>query len=225
MPMETTPERPVVSFTFDDFPRSAASAGAQILEAHGGRGTFYACTGLSGTCNHSGELFLPEDLVRLARAGHEIGAHSDAHGDMGVADPVRSVADIRDNIERLKAMGVTQAIRSFAYPYGETDMALKFRLKSEFATARGVLPGINRRGSDLMQLRAAALAPAPAAIDRARRMISDAVSHGGWVVLFTHDVREDHSPYGVSPAALEVLVRHARDLGARILPVGEVIPA
>src|SRR5215471_5730762 len=32
---------PMVSFTFDDAPDSAAGEGASLLETHGGRGTFY----------------------------------------------------------------------------------------------------------------------------------------------------------------------------------------
>jgi peptidoglycan/xylan/chitin deacetylase (PgdA/CDA1 family) len=32
---------PIVSFTFDDAPDSAAGEGAELLEKHGGRGTFY----------------------------------------------------------------------------------------------------------------------------------------------------------------------------------------
>ena len=32
---------PMVSFTFDDAPDSAASEGAELLEQHGGRGTYY----------------------------------------------------------------------------------------------------------------------------------------------------------------------------------------
>jgi peptidoglycan/xylan/chitin deacetylase (PgdA/CDA1 family) len=33
--------RAIVSFTFDDFPSSAVSNGARLLEDHGARGTFY----------------------------------------------------------------------------------------------------------------------------------------------------------------------------------------
>ena len=40
---------PMVSFTFDDIPKSAATTGAGILEDHGARGTFYVSGGLVGT--------------------------------------------------------------------------------------------------------------------------------------------------------------------------------
>src|SRR5262245_52879038 len=38
--------RKVVSFTFDDFPRSAARVGAEVVEAHAARATYYVSMGL-----------------------------------------------------------------------------------------------------------------------------------------------------------------------------------
>ena len=40
-PFRLRNETPLVSFTFDDVPKSAATAGAAILEQHDARGTFY----------------------------------------------------------------------------------------------------------------------------------------------------------------------------------------
>ena len=39
---------PMVCFTFDDLPKSAVTTGADLLEAHGARGTFYVSGGLVG---------------------------------------------------------------------------------------------------------------------------------------------------------------------------------
>ena len=39
---------PMVTFTFDDLPKSAATTGASLLEAHDARGTFYVSGGLVG---------------------------------------------------------------------------------------------------------------------------------------------------------------------------------
>ena len=39
---------PMVSFTFDDLPKSAVTTGAEMLEAHGARGTFYVSGSLVG---------------------------------------------------------------------------------------------------------------------------------------------------------------------------------
>src|SRR6185437_4505492 len=52
----------VVSFTFDDFPRSAWVSGGAILEQYDRRGTYYAALGMAGTENHLGPMFTPDDL-------------------------------------------------------------------------------------------------------------------------------------------------------------------
>ena len=47
-PVRMALERPMISFTFDDMPVTAALAGAQVLEQRGARGTYYVSTGLAG---------------------------------------------------------------------------------------------------------------------------------------------------------------------------------
>ena len=222
-PIDAPINGPVVSFSFDDFPRTAADTGARIIESVGGRATYYACTGLSGTTNHMGDIFLPEDLHRLTAAGHEIGAHSDGHLDMFKADPDAALADIAANIEALRQMGHQAPVDQFAYPYGETIGTLKRRLVGQFVCARGILPGVNGQGSDLMQLRAVEIGDPAWMMDRAKRMLENCIASSGWVIFFTHDVRERPSSFGISPNALTHLAQLARDSGARILPVGQVI--
>jgi hypothetical protein len=56
---------PLISFTFDDFPRSALLAGGAILESFGYRGTFYASMGEMGNDSEVGEIFRPDDLTLL----------------------------------------------------------------------------------------------------------------------------------------------------------------
>ena len=51
-------------------------------------------------------------------------------------------------------------------------------------------------------------------------LISRAARLGGWVIVFTHDVAPEPSPYGIAPATLDALLRQARELGVRIMPVG-----
>ena len=47
-PLPAHPPQAMISFTFDDFPHSAADAGASILDRFGARGCYYACTGFLG---------------------------------------------------------------------------------------------------------------------------------------------------------------------------------
>ena len=63
--MRAKPVRGVVSFTFDDFPRSAFHCGGDILRCHGVRGTYYASMGLEGRTTEVGESFVRKDVEDL----------------------------------------------------------------------------------------------------------------------------------------------------------------
>src|SRR5688572_9165150 len=60
-----------VSFTFDDFPTSAAREGTSLVESVGARATFYA----------SMSITKPDDVARVAERGHEVGCHTYSHLD------------------------------------------------------------------------------------------------------------------------------------------------
>lgn len=216
-PMSRSPSRAIVSFTFDDFPKSAVDTGADILDGANAKGCYYACTGLAKKVNATGTLFDENDLNNLHAAGHEIGAHTHNHLDCS-QNPVTTVLDdIQRNLNTLKEMGHTAPITQFAYPYGETKYTLKKALIPLFPSVRGILPGVNGRGSDLMQLRAMELTPDSSTTDRAAAAIEAAANDPKWIIIFTHDVSEKPSPFGTTPAALRQLVTLAKDSGAEIL--------
>lgn len=216
-PLPATPGRAAISFTFDDFPVSAAQHGADILETFDARGCFYAATGLAGTTGPSGKLFDERHVFDLSGRGHEIGAHTVSHLDCAVANKGRVLNEISHNLDQLKAMGAQGPIRQFAYPYGETDNALKSALISRFDGARGILHGINRKGADAMQLHAIELDQDATSLQRANAAIENVARNGGWLIFFTHDVSARPSPWGVTIDAFRQIVRQARDSGADLL--------
>ncbi|MDJ0921511.1 MAG: polysaccharide deacetylase family protein [Henriciella sp.] len=220
-PLEKTPKQAIVSFTFDDFPRSAAEAGAEALEACGTRGTFYVASSMARQTNLMGEMYGPDDLERLEAAGHEIASHTHLHLDCSRASPTQVLDELDLNRDALRAYGVTGAASQFAWPYGETCYEAKRALAGRVDTARGILPGINRKGADLMQLRAFELTTDEATERRAASAIRQATKSGGWVIVFTHDVRNTPSAFGTRPDVLRSLIRQARDSGAQILPVAQ----
>ncbi len=224
-PLERSPSRSLITFTFDDFPKSAAETGAKILEAEGARATYYACSGLSGRTLPLGEMFDSDDIVRLQKAGHEIGTHTGTHLDCVRLPLMEVIEDIEQGDREALTLGLNSPARQFAYPFGETSFTLKQHLASRYDCARGILPGINRRGSDRAQLRAVELGDHPARIDRARKAVAEAARTPGWLIFFTHDVRTSPSVYGVSPDVLRELVRAARDSGADLLTMGAAYAA
>lgn len=214
-------DRPMLSISFDDFPASAADAGARILEAHGARGTFYASAGLANTDGPCGRNFSAADIARLTAAGHEIGCHSYEHTDCAQRDVFDTLQDLAKNRDAMAAMGAGKSARTLAYPYGETTVALKKTLPPRFACARGVLPGLNRGPVDLAQLRAYAMFGKP--FTAMRRVLKHAAKRNAWVIGFTHDISDTPSPWGTSTADLEALLREAHALGFTVLPISTVL--
>jgi peptidoglycan/xylan/chitin deacetylase (PgdA/CDA1 family) len=70
---------PIVTFSFDDFPRSALTNGADIVERFGALATYYVAMGLMGTTNDLGEQFRCADLHSLVERGHEVASHTFSH--------------------------------------------------------------------------------------------------------------------------------------------------
>lgn len=222
-PLPAHPPQAMISFTFDDFPRSAADTGASILERFGARGCYYACTGFLDRTGPSGPYFTERDIAHLERAGHEIGAHTMSHLDCAKASTRHALADIAHNEDQLKAIGVSNPIRQFAYPYGETHTELKRELADRFDACRGVLSGVNRKGSDAMQLRAYELGDDEASVARASTLIEAAARQPAWLIFFTHGVTDNASPFDIKPHVLSTLVRRARDSGAALVTPSEAL--
>ncbi|HYD86889.1 MAG TPA: polysaccharide deacetylase family protein [Vitreimonas sp.] len=212
---------PVLSITFDDFPASAAALGADILERHGARGTYYAAAGLAGQNGPCGRNFSAGDVRRLLEAGHEIGCHTHAHTDCAKQSVYDSLQEFAKNRDALAHLGVSAAVRTMAYPYGETTPALKCSLPPRLASARGVAPGLNVGRADLAQLRAYAMFGKPFAA--MRQALKRAAKRKAWVIGFTHDVSEAPSAWGTRAAELDALITEARALGFLVLPVSDAL--
>ncbi len=211
------PPRPLVSFTFDDFPMSAMN-GADVVETNGGRAAFYASTGLMGSTHPVyGEMFDAAALRTLDERGHEIGAHSHGHADYARLSRGAVKADLTACISHLAAAGVGRALTSFAYPYGETSPAAKRIVADVFGTARGGLPGVNLGECDRGQLRAVPLYLTAASRKRAIEMLDQCLKTNGWLIFFTHDVTAVPSEYGVHPGMLSELAKRAVAGGASLV--------
>lgn len=217
-------QRPIVSFTFDDFPQSAATIGAPILEEAGVRGTFYACAQLAGTDGQYGRHFNADDIARLHLAGHEIGCHTFDHLDCAQAAVTAIASSLARNGQACAGFGVTTPLQSFAFPYGEAGFSAKRALPAHFTSARGIFGGLNHGLTDFAQLRAQKLY-GEGSIERAMALIAEAKAKNGWAILFTHDVSETPSAFGTGPASLKALLAAAqgcdvltvRDAAARIV--------
>lgn len=208
---------PLLSISFDDFPASAADAGARILERHGARGSFYASSGMAGIDGPCGPGFSEADLKRLVAAGHEIGCHTSSHSDCAQRDIFSTLEDLARNRDALVRMGAPSP-RAHAYPYGETSNVMKDNLPPRFMSARGILPGLNVGLGDLAQLRAYPLF-GERGIDQMLAALEAGAKRKAWVIGFTHDVSDAPTPWGTRTDELHFVLREAHKLGFVVLPV------
>jgi len=226
-----TPVRPALwrapvgtlSVTFDDFPRSAWIQGGTILRAHGVRGTYYMSGDLCGRTIHGQAYFEPSDLAALQREGHEIGSHLFYH------QSVLQLSEdaLRDGIQRNEAFAAEhlgdRRMTNFAYPYGDLNLRAKRLCGKSFSSSRGVAPGINSGRVDLGDVRAFCFEHHSLERTNWAQLLSETAWRKAWMVVLTHDVSDNPSPYGCRPEDLDRLIRLARKAGLAILPAREAM--
>jgi len=214
---------PIVSFTFDDAPDSAAGEGAALLEEHGGRGTFYLAGSLIGRPSDHWHGLSDEAIVRLHRAGHEIGCHTFSHQSSANLDEAAMAREIERNRTYFRSIDSSINLENFAYPYGIASVWRKPQLARAFRSARGILPGVNSDVIDLQFLRASPLVDCE--IDKAGvdRYFDQAVASGGWLIFYGHDVADAPSPYGCTPDLMRHALEAAQRRGMPIVTVAEAL--
>lgn len=215
------PARPIVSFTFDDAPESAAVAGATALEASGCRGTFYISAGLLGREGPMGRYAGPEDVRRLARAGHEIGCHTYSHLECGPARPDQIAREVEINASALEEL-CGRPPETFAFPFGDVSSEAKAELAPRFRLLRALHAGVARRGTDLNQAPAVPI-DGPDGAARGALWIERAAQDCGWLILCLHDVAAERSFWGCTPEELARLIALAEARGCEILPVAQAL--
>ncbi|WP_291845484.1 polysaccharide deacetylase family protein [Maricaulis sp.] len=222
-PLRLPSERAIVTITFDDFPKSAACAGARALERHGWTGTFYASAGYAGDVTHHGAMFDCGDLQRLAATGHEIACHTYSHLDASQVGTAAFLADIARNERALKAMGLERELDSFAFPYGEATPAAKRALSERFSNLRGVHADINRGGADRNLLKSVPIDGGEAGIARAIEAATSLSRHPGWLIYYAHDVQDDPTQWGCTPEQLDRVCDAIVDSGAEVLTMRDAV--
>lgn len=215
-PMAITLERPLVSFSFDDFPKSAAQAGAEILEGYGWRATYFAGGGFAGGENHLGKLFDIGDLKRLHANGHEIACHTFSHIDIARTPLAKVEAEIDRNRAFLSACGFEAPLETFAFPYGQASLDAKRALSGRFKALRGVNPGINRGRADRALLKAVPLDGGEPGLERALGWIKELKREPGWLIFYGHDVRDKPGEWGCTPHFLKTVCQAVEAAGCDV---------
>jgi peptidoglycan/xylan/chitin deacetylase (PgdA/CDA1 family) len=214
---------PVVSFSFDDFPRTAYTVGGAILKSVNATGTYYTAPGLMGTTNHLGDQFSPEDLKSLLRDGHELASHTFGHISARSVSSSAYCEDVDRGRKSIEEIAGVPDSGNFAYPYGDLTLGTKRILGPKVCSSRSIFPGLNGPDVDLNLLLANSLYGGDDQIEKARQLILENEKRKTWLIFYTHDVRSEPSRYGCTPALLEATASFARKRGSQILPVSTVL--
>lgn len=217
------PPGPLVSFTFDDFPRTAYTEGSPILKDRGFRGTYYVAMGLMNTRNELGEQFRMDDLEGVVRDGHEAASHTFNHPSarrVGLSTFQKEVKRGREAIR--EAIGPA-ASANFAYPHGAATFGAKPSVGREMMSCRGTVAGINGRLTDLNLLRANSLYGDTDRLTEAQQLVLENERRQGWLIFYTHDVQRNPSPYGCTPELLAEVARFVEKRQSTVLTVAEVL--
>lgn len=210
---------PLISFTFDDFPKSALRTGGTILNRFGVAGTYYAALGLMGRDEPCGPMFTADDLELLYKQEHELGCHTFAHCHSWKTNAAVFENSVIRNRSALAALRPEVSFQTFSYPICAPRLQTKRRIARYFACCRGGGQTFNAGTADLNYLSAFFLEKSRRNPDAVRNIIDMNRQARGWLIFATHDVCRDPSPYGCTPEFFEDIVRYAAESGSRILPV------
>ena len=220
-PLVLNADVPVISFTFDDFPRSALLEGGRILDRYDILGTYYISLGLMGKQELGETMFLLEDLKVLLEHGHELGCHTFEHCHSSKTSPEDFENSIIENRQALSKLLPEASLKTLSYPSSRPRAATKRRAARHFLCCRGggQSQTFNVGTADRNALSTFFLERSRDNPEAVKDLIDRNRCERGWLIFATHDISESPSPYGCKPDFFQQVVQWAVESGARILPV------
>lgn len=222
-PVEMKNRVPLISFTFDDFPRSALEVGGQILRAHGVAGTYYVSLGLLNRDEPTGRICSSTELTEVLAQGHELGCHTFGHCDAWETDSCSFEESIMANRLALKQILPAADFMTMSYPISMPRPDTKRRTGKHFAACRGGGQKFNLGTVDLNYLQAFFLEQSRDTPDAIWEMIDRNRIAGGWLIFATHDVTPRPTRFGCTPEFFDEVVSRTVKSGATVLPVAQAL--
>jgi len=214
-------DKPLISITFDDCPKSVVENALPLLEIYGWQATFYMAMGLCGTTNHLGLHMSEDDVKAVHKSGHEIGGHTFDHIDATAVTHSEFETNIEKNQIRITELGLPPS-QTFAYPYGQLNLDVKKSIHKRFSGARGITSHIHTSKTDLNQINSNRLYSGQN-YETLLNDISIIENNPGWMTIFTHDVRNNPSDYGCHPDEFANILSAIKKSGADVMTMADAI--
>lgn len=213
----------IISFSFDDVPRSAIINGIPLLDKYGIKATFYVSMGLSeniANTNRAGYLNA-SDVRALHNAGHHIACHTYSHFFLEKDNAHEFVLDADKNINRLHSILGPAPIEHFSYPFGKVNFIAKKLLAKTYKTMRSTRPGINKSLTDMFLLRATRLYNEKFDKNLLIDIIRKTERSGGWLIFYTHGVEKNPDEYSCTSEQFKWILQACIASSAEILPIDQ----
>lgn len=213
---------PIVSFSFDDAPRTAFKTGGSILNSFGAKATYYLSLGLLGQNTEVGKIATLDDLAMSVDEGHELGCHTYDHLDAWYTSKKHYMDSVANNRKVLLSILPNEKFESFAYPKSGATLSVKYELQNDFLCCRGGGQTANIGHFDLNLVKSYFIDKRlNLDFDKIKQSIDNNAQNNGWLIFSTHDISEDPSIYGCKSSLLQRVVEYSVQSGALLLPVSK----
>ena len=214
-------DKPIVSFTFDDCPKSVVENAIPMFDREHWKVTLYMAMGLCETTNHLGLHMSQSDVKAAHKSGHEIADHTHDHLDATTVSVQEFERNIDKNQESLNELDIPPS-ETFAYPYGQLNLATKKVIGQKFKGARGITSRVNAHNVDLNQISSNRLYSGKS-YHKLIAEILELKKTAGWMTIYTHDVRDTPSDFGCRPEQLEAVIAAVKNSGAEVMTIANAI--
>jgi peptidoglycan/xylan/chitin deacetylase (PgdA/CDA1 family) len=216
---------PIVTFTFDDFPRSALSIGGAILQARRSAGTYFVALSLANQKIATGEMFVRDDVSAVIADGHELGCHTFDHHPAWATKTATYVASVCENARQLIQLGVQSRFQTHSFPISYPRPWTKRQVAGRFRCCRGGGQTFNRGAVDLNYVSSFFLEQSRDQFHVIESVLAENAIAGGWLIFSTHDISDSPSRFGCTPDFFERVVEASIQSGAQILSMSAALNA
>jgi peptidoglycan/xylan/chitin deacetylase (PgdA/CDA1 family) len=209
----------IVSFTFDDVPKSVITVGLPILEQYDFPATIYVATG---------NVIYPDymnwdDIALAAKHGWEVAAHTHTHRDLTKLSDSEILDDLLTSTQEFAKHGYAPV--DFATPFGEFDDRVLAILKRHYQSHRTAWPhGMNISTPDPYRIISYDVEQSTT-LEQIRTVLENLQVDGGWVVFQMHHLApksgEVDDQYGTS--LLEDIASLVDKKGFAVLTVNDAL--